>query len=388
MNDLDTLRTGLAQLATEVTPVDLRARVLASSRRLAARRIAAGLATAVAATVTASALLLTLNPAAGPAPGPSPSPGPSLRPTTLPAYVDPPAPDIGPFPDATITVPSWGRADNVCATGPVKLSNVQYDPGAGKPVLTVLAAVSTDVDGDGSADYVAQLACGEGPEGPAQQIVAYRRSGTRLVLLGRVVGTQDGVAMVDSVEVRGAGRIAVQVSAGYSDGGIRYVPNQWRVYAWQGGRFRQVSGPTTFPADPPAATLSVTSSPLTFTRTAGGYVGELTVTAANTGTLDVAAAELRLIVPLQLQPAGDGWTGCAVVSTIDANAIVCPVAGLTAGSTRQLRFGFVATTVPVRGDEPIGLTNRDHALFLSQLPPYVFERPNDAFEASFTIVAP
>jgi len=33
MTDLDTLRTGLEQLAAEVTPVDLHARVLASSRR-------------------------------------------------------------------------------------------------------------------------------------------------------------------------------------------------------------------------------------------------------------------------------------------------------------------------------------------------------------------
>ena len=61
------------------------------------------------------------------------------------------------------------------------------------------------------------------------------------------------------------------------------VPNQWREYGWQGGHFVQVSGPTSFPAQPASALLSVGSSDLVFHRSAGGpYVGELTVTVRNT----------------------------------------------------------------------------------------------------------
>jgi hypothetical protein len=388
MNDVDTLRTCLEQIAAEVTPVDLHARVLASSRRQTLRRAATSVATAIAATVATLALVISVEHAAAPSPAPSATAPVAPRPTTLPAYQETPGPSLGPFQDATITVPTWGAADAVCTTGQVKLTNGQYYRGTGKPPVNVLSSVTTDVDGDGTADYIAHLSCGEGPESPAQQIVAFRRSGTRLEPIARVIGTQDGLAMMDTVEARGGGQIAVQVAAEYTDSGERFVPNQWRVYALQGGQFRQVAGPTSFPADPPAAALSITSSPLTFTRAAGGYVGDLTVTVANTGALDVAHAQLDLLVPIQVRPAGDGWTGCAVVRDVDVLVLRCPVADLTAGSTRQIHFRFVATTAPVRSDVPIGPDNRDHYVFLSQLPPLVFEHITDVLEATFAVVAP
>jgi hypothetical protein len=203
-----------------------------------------------------------------------------------------------------------------------------------------------------------------------------------------VIGTQDGLAMVDNVEARPGGQIAVQVAEKYSDGGEQYVPNQWRVYAWQGSRFRQVAGPTSFPADPPAAVLSVTSSSLTFTRATGGYVGDLTVTIGNTGQLDVAHAELTIVVPTQVQPAGDGWTGCTAIPDDKTVAVRCPVADLAAGSTRELHFRFVATTVPTRGAGPIGPENDDHYVALNQLPPYVFLRDTSTVEAPFAVVGP
>lgn len=390
MNDVDTLRTCLEQIAAEVTPVDLHARVLASARRQTLRRTAAGVATAVAATVAALAVAVSLQPAAGPSPAPSATPSEvAPQPTTLPGYVDPHAPDpgIGPFTDATVTVPPWGPGSSGCATGRVKIVNGQYLPPSGR-AINVLSSITTDVDGDGTADYVAHLTCGEGPESPGGQIVAFRRAGTRLEPIGRVIGTQDGLAMVESVEARGGGKIAVQVAAAYTDSGIQWVPNQWRVYALQGGKFRQVAGPTSFPANPPAAALSVAASPLTFARAGSQYVGDLTITVANTGALDVASAELDILLPFQARPAGDGWSGCATAYDQEVLAVRCTLTGLTAGSTRPLHLRFLAATVPVRGNEPIGPENHDHYVTLGQLPPVVFEHDTDVLEAPFAVVGP
>jgi hypothetical protein len=389
MNDVDTLRTCLEEIAAEVTPVDLHARVVAAARRRSLRRMAAGVVTTIAATVAALVLVVSAEHAAAPAPDPSVTGPVAPHPTTLPRYEEEPAPGLGPFEGtATVSVPSWGTADSACATGTVTMTNGQYYRGPGKPPVNVLSSVTTDVDGDGTAEYVAHLSCGEGPEGPAHQIVAFRRSGALLQPIGRVIGTQDGLAMMDTVEARPGGQIAVQVTAEYSDGGEQYVPNQWRVYAWQGGRFRQVAGPTSFPADPPAAVLSVTSSALTFTRVAGGYVGDLTVTIGNTGRLDMVHAELGIVVPALAQPAGDGWTGCTAIPDDKTVAVRCPVADLMAGSTRELHFRFVATTVPVRSADPIGPENDGHYVTLNQLPPYVFLRDSSTMEAPFAVVGP
>jgi hypothetical protein len=390
MNELDTLRAGLEQVAGEVAPVDLHARVLASSRRQTLRRAATSVAAMVAAAVTASALVISLDHATAPLPVPSVTPLPvAPQPTPLPSHTDAPSPGLGPFADATIVVPSWGSADTVCLTGQVKITNGQYYRGPGKPPVNVLSVITMDVDGDGTADYVAHLMCGEGPEAPASQIVAFRAEGGRLVPIGRVIGTQDGLAMMDTIEARGGGQIAVQVAAEYSDGGEQAVPNQWRVYAWQGGGFRQVSGPTSFPADPPAAELSVRAGDLTFTRATSGYVGEMTVTVANTGSLDVVHATLELMVPKQAEPAGDGWTGCTVRSHIEQLALTCAIADLTAGSTRQLHFGFVAATTTVPSyDADLGPGNNDHYVRVDQQPPYVFEHATDMVEAPFAVVAP
>jgi len=330
---------------------------------------------------------ISLQPAAAPSPAPSVTASAAPKPTPLPSIQQDQAPGVGPFLDATISVPSWGPANTRCATGQVKLTGVQYDPGNGRPLVTVLSSVTTDVDGDGTPDYVAHLACGEGPEGPGAQIVAFRRSGARLVPIARVIGTQDGLALLGGFEARGGGQIAVQVAAEYTDSGIQFVPNQWRVYALQGGRFRQVAGATSFPADPPAAALSIITGPLTFSRAASGYVGDLTVTVANTGPLDVTHAELTILAPVQAQPAGDGWTGCAGTAYAEALVVKCPVADLIAGSTRQLHFRFVAAVVPARSAAPVGPENHDHYVTLSQLPPYVFEHITDALEAPFPVIA-
>src|SRR4051812_16650295 len=113
--DTDQLRRGLSAIATEVEPVDLRDRVLDESNRIRTRR-AIG-ATAVAVMIAAIAIPFALR-------GGHPKEVPAVpTPTVLPTESTDDAPDLGPFDDMTIVVPSWGNTNNSsgCPTGTVKL---------------------------------------------------------------------------------------------------------------------------------------------------------------------------------------------------------------------------------------------------------------------------
>ena len=258
---------------------------------------------------------------------------------TAPAAVElppPPAeppPDFGPFANATVTIPDWGAEVTSCPAGRLTLTDgYAFDQAMSRSVF-VMSYAAVDVDRDGAEDYVADVRCGEGPESPGWQVVAFRRSGQALVPLGRVIGSQDGLAMVSGVEGRDAGRVAVNLGREYTDSGEEAVPHQWRVYAWGGGRFEQVDGPTAFPADPPSAVLSVEAGELVFRPVQGGLLaGDLGVGLRNSGTAGVTDARLLLLVPVSVRPAGPAWGGmharlrrwCPVVR------IECPVGALAA----------------------------------------------------------
>jgi hypothetical protein len=366
MTEIDNLRRGLSEIAAEVDAVDLRDRALATSHRVRVRRAVttamAGLALAAAALSTAAAVRTDGSP-----PPPGIDPGPS--PTVLPTERQDAAPDLGPFTSATITVPSWGaEADATCAKGRVSLNHGQYLGDATHRPVNVLSYVAADVNHDGTEDYVAHVKCGEGPESGGSQIVGFRRSGQELEPMGRIVGTQDGLAMMDHLEVRGGGRVAVLVSQEYTDTGQNTVPNQWRTYAWQDGRFRQVDGPTAFPARSPTALLSVVPSTLTFRPLGTGFTGELTVTVRNDGTNDVARLEIRLILPSEVRPAGGVWSGCAALPNSGQTGLVCTVAGPGARSRISVPFTFVAAEKPVLDEDP--LLRGNHYVSVSQAPPF------------------
>jgi hypothetical protein len=375
MTEIDDLRRGLSRMAGEVDVVDLRDRALTTSHRVLVRRVTAtavtGLAVVAVALSTAAAVHTDRSPTTADT---SPTAAPS--PATLPIEQQEGQPDLGPFQSATITVPAWGSAaDGKCTKGRIKLDDGQYQRDTAHQTVNVLSYVAADVDHDGVQDYVAHLMCGEGPEAGGSQIVAFRRSGQELEPIGRVVGTQDGIAMMDYLEVRGDGRIAVLVSKEYTDGGQSSVPNQWRTYAWQDGRFRQVDGPRTFPAQPPSSRLSVTSSALSFRPAGNGFTGALTVTVRNDGAVDVARLQILLILPSQVRPAGDGWKGCATrpgsdetAPSTEETALVCTVTGPRAQSHISVPFAFTAVDKPVAIDDPITLGN--HYVSISQPPPF------------------
>lgn len=376
MKDLDGLRTELRYIADEVKPVDLRDRALVTSRRLRRQRsvaVAGGLASiAMVATVLLSLTRIEDLPLPPPplpiAPSPTYLPSPPTPPTTT--------MDYGPFNDAFVTVPSWGAADTRCLTGRVRVRSGQAEsPSDTKTVLNVLGVVASDVDGDGAQDYVADLSCGEGPESPGRQVVAFRRSGSELTPIAVVVRRNTGdIEMISEIADRGGGRIAVLVSSAYSDSGYEFVPSQWRVYGFGSGRFRQVDGPTSFPADPPGIKVMVDFPiRMEFHATADGqYASELTFRLRNNGELDATNLRMRLFLPPEMHPAGDSWNGCEQSTFPGVNVISCGIPPLAAGGSLQLRFTLVAETMTVTtrggGFTPVPYVDFD------QIPPYLYEK--------------
>jgi len=364
MSEFDNLRRALDDIAGEVDPVDLRDRALAESRRIRTRRVGATAAAGLAVLAAALGAAAVRGDDRTPAPEASPPPA-GASPTALPSERADRGPDLGPFSSATITVPSWGAAtDATCTKGRVTLNGGQGVSGTRRPV-NVLGYVTADVDRDGVDDYVAYLRCGEGPESGGGQIVAFRQGASELQVIGQVIGPQDGFAMMDHMQARDGGRIAVLVSKVYADGGQNTVPNQWRTYAWQGGRFRQVDGPTSFPADPPSSRLTVTASPLAFQVQGVAFTGSTTVTVRNDGNVPVARLELLLILPEGVRPAGEGWEACSVRPDPQHNAVVCTLDGPGAGAQVSYPLTFFALKRPVPVDDPVNIGN--HYVAIRQL---------------------
>ncbi len=325
------------------------------------------------------------------APGPASTLPVAPAPTILPEPPAEPMPDLGPFTRATVVVPDWGPGVP-CATGRVTVPNGQHVPSHGR-VLNLMAVVTSDVDRDGVEDYVAEILCGEGPESPGWQAVAFRRSGDTLFPIGRVIGSQDGFAMMSGLKAVTKDRIAVNVSNQYTDSGEQYVPHQWRTYAWQAGRFSQVDGPTSFPANPPAARLSVDPADLYFRPAQDGrYVGDLTVTARNSGDAAVANAVLTFFLPFEVRPAGGAWSDCTMLALTTSSTSIridCPLGGLAAETSRSMTVQLVAVDRPrVQGSitafsgEPA-----NHHVVIGQRPPYTFQ-DSGVFETDIRIVLP
>jgi hypothetical protein len=277
-------------------------------------------------------------------------------------------PDYGPLRNATVTVPGWGAGVTACHTGRLQLSDGYHSPGPG-PVtqLWIESYVAADVDRDGTADYVAVLRCGEGPEAPGWQVVAFRHSGDEFTPIGRVIGSQDGLPILSGLEARAGGRIAVYLGREYVDYGDQFTPHQWRVFGFDAGRFRQVDGPTSFPPNPPAARLSVDQAELAFRTAQGGVLtAELAVTVRNSGDAGIGGARLTISLPAAVHPAGSAWTGCTEARHTGAPAVVftCPVGPIAAQST-WVNWLQVVT-------EP-GYRPAAGTLGVRQVPPYTYE---------------
>ncbi len=321
------------------------------------------------AVVTATAVVLAVvipvgaNAALDRRPGPPPAPAQTVTPTpsvsTSPSPSTPPPSTAGstpPAPDGRITrsqllaarldLVSWPDAPETCAS-----DNVRLRPGPPDTTPTLRAGPEYgDLDGDGAVETVVLVACHYG-EVSVKQVLAFDRDDDgRIVTMGRVVGTREGMGDITEFSVRDGGEIRVHVADIQPCCGVpEWAPQrQWRTYSWAGDRFRQAGGPTKFGVDPRLTDLTMTARDVVAgpPDKKGIRKVTVTVTVVNRGPVSVRMLGFT------------GWYGYTVPtdSALDRcrnvrldGDIACVLDTLSAGASRTYTFTF---DHPVTADGP------------------------------------
>jgi hypothetical protein len=268
------------------------------------------------------------------------------QPIVLPEPSDPPVaprPNIAPFRNVDISIPSWPRASTQCVSGRIHLGAAgQYvPPSPDYTVVNVMAVLQVDLDRDGTNEYAVHLMCGEGPESGGRMLVGYRRSGSGFTLIGRIVGTQDSVKIMEIMRRRNDA-VEVLVVAEYSDDGSIAL-SQWRTYALRDNRFRQIAGPTAFPSNPPYVRFTVQAGQIVMRTVGSVRTGSLKVTILNSGPAAAPSMLLSLAVPPAYRATGSGWAGCVAGAP---QAISCPLPSLAAGGRLEATYDLLGPLDP------------------------------------------
>jgi hypothetical protein len=182
-------------------------------------------------------------------------------------------------------------------------------------------------------------------------VVAFDRdSAGRMVTMGQVVGTKEGLDDITDFTVLTDGHIRAHV------GDIQpccstpdyWARRQWRTYAWNGQRFTQTGGPAEFDADPRRTDLAVAGGDLVLGPVGadGKRSGTLTLTVSNKGPADVAYVGFKLA---GIQPVGEAGKG-ACGETADTSVYACLLGGVRAGQRRT--YTLQVTVDPSRTDKP------------------------------------
>ncbi len=374
MSDYETenlLRTSFAQfetVASMAAPAPDRARVVAiANRRQSIRMAVIGAAAALVVAVPVVAWAVR-GPHVGPTPpGPAsstsatPQPSESAAGTSAPPSAATLAPiELDELARSTVDIPAWpAGAMPGCPSGLFRFEGRQtpvHGPGA-PPGLTmeILKTVPVDVDRDGLAETAVLLSCWV-QGGSEQVLVVDRDPSGKIVTLGQVVGGGSGVVRsVLDIRADAGGGVGVEVG---DVGSLQtsevaaLTQRQWRSYTWDGSRFRQSGGPTTFPPNPNIADLTVTASDLRLGPVTGGARhGTLTVTVTNNGPGSPPRAHLDLLTGDSLHvdpPAGVTCTLRGVPPAPEVNS--CDLAAAPAAG-RSVTLTFQYTTVGSAGFE-------------------------------------
>ncbi|MFF5215394.1 hypothetical protein [Micromonospora sp. NPDC000442] len=322
-------------------------------RQRAAVAVATAVVIAVAIPIGAHAALNRTDPTPAqtgeptPAPTPPPpsgTPTPTATPASTPSATSPTAtrPDgrisRAQLLAARVDLPDWPPGGpSTCITDNVRLLEPQDES---RPELWDEIHYG-DVDGDGGTDTIALVACRYG-EALDKQVVALSRDDTgRIVTLGQVIGTHDGLDDITDVDLGDGGSIRVAVADIQPCCGTPnwWPQQQWRTYAWNGTRFEQTAGPAKFGIDPRLTDLTLSAGELVLDPpdAHGIRTGSVTVTVTNKGPVDVPRLGFGDFYTIG-EPAGGDLSGCRMVTPDGSDT--CLLDGLPAGEERSLTFRF------------------------------------------------
>jgi hypothetical protein len=306
-----------------------------------------------------------------PPPVASASPAVSASPSVTPVT---PAPDgripLADLKNATLDIPAW-PADNLTGlSGRLTFVNgeVLSPPDAAfsfERHIVIFSATYGDVDADGAQETLALVGCVV--QGGSEQLIAFDRDAAgNIVTLGTVAATTGDVRLIDdsTVLVGDDGSVLVRVGDyGPCCGDATPVQYQDRGYRWNGHEFRQVSGPTSFPANPSFTETGLTPGELVFGPAVDGVRhGALTVTVSYLRGVTPDHLTLNFSVPDGVQREGANWPPPRGASgaefTINlANPLVGSSAVYTFGFSRpaalsggELRLYVRARTAADQGD--------------------------------------
>jgi hypothetical protein len=233
----------------------------------------------------------------------SASPAPSVSGSTSPTAAPVPLPPGGAWTPqdlvaARVPIPEWhfdeAPADPV-KDAPVSLlcdsdlilavpaadDAINHEPNP-PHVLSVAVTVSTNLDSDPAPETAALLVCQYG-ESAWDAVVGYDRDANgKPVLLGVIAEGH-----IWSLTARSGGGVTIDISDSQSccDRPRADEDHQSRSFAWNGSRFTQVAGPTSFYPHPHAAVLSIhTSSTGWGAPVKGSRTGKVTITIKNTSS--------------------------------------------------------------------------------------------------------
>ncbi|HEX5594827.1 MAG TPA: hypothetical protein VFX61_02230 [Micromonosporaceae bacterium] len=278
--------------------------------------------------------------------------GPTSPPPT-PSVSDPPSPTVT-APDGRISleelgnakleVPAWpARAKNDCAAGTVEFTDgTVRRPGVVDVSVKISKVVHLDVDGDGAAETAARLAC-KGLEHSEVKVIAFDRNAAgEIVTLGQVVTNTGGIAFIS--DIRAAGNaVEAEVRDHFGDG----LPDdlsqrQWRAYSWDGHRFVQSGGPSTFPPSPKITDLAIAGDNLRLSPAGEEKLtGNLALTIRNNGPQRAEKPRVVIRLPKQLAvsklPAG-----CTSLPWQNGVNYVCDLAPLAVGAQTTVTLTVTA----------------------------------------------
>jgi hypothetical protein len=288
--------------------------------------------------------------ASEPAP-PSPSTGPSGSPSSTASDTNIPLSQLR---NSTLSVPAWpGPIDQTCPSGQLKFTDGKYTRTGEDGIQIRLAGdpAYVDVNGDGRNETVIRVDCHL--QGILTQVVAYSRSPDgKISLFGKVVTSYtegSDVKLVWKIEAGGPTTVRIDVGDYSPCCGIAadYPQHQWRTYGWDGQRFRQTGGPTSFPPNPKKADLGVAATPLAMTAQGGGWSGRLTMTVSNKGPGTGVYPTIDLSFPGAVTLAGPDVGKCRLSSNTTA---VCTLGPIAPNSSAQVRLDVTAAT-DLRGNK-------------------------------------